>query len=106
MDSKSYLSFSNAVSIIRGSMRNTFDNVVWLPERLRSAVLKAGATDVLRGMIGTEYESTYAGLHYLRAIARFGWLLLTPPNLLLTPLQMKLEVRFQVVKRWAWYLMW
>ncbi|KAH0833833.1 hypothetical protein J3R83DRAFT_10997 [Lanmaoa asiatica] len=42
-------------------------------ERLRSAVLKAGAIDVLRKMVDLEYyENTYASLHYLRVFARFG----------------------------------
>ncbi|KAG8215129.1 hypothetical protein J3R82DRAFT_8591 [Butyriboletus roseoflavus] len=41
-------------------------------ERLRSAILKAGAIGVLREMVGSEYyECTYAGLHYLRVIAGF-----------------------------------
>jgi hypothetical protein len=61
-------------SVAYGALtRNTFDKLFWFAERLRSAVLKAGAIDVLRGMVGPEhYESTYAGLHYLRIIARFG----------------------------------
>ncbi|KAG9308705.1 hypothetical protein JVU11DRAFT_11662 [Chiua virens] len=42
-------------------------------EQLRSAVLKADAIDVLRGMIDpTRYGRTYAALHYLRVIASFG----------------------------------
>ncbi|KAF8440044.1 armadillo-type protein [Boletus edulis BED1] len=42
-------------------------------ERLRLAVLKAGAVDVLCEMIDPgDYERTYAGLHYLRVVARFG----------------------------------
>ncbi|KAF8550327.1 hypothetical protein OG21DRAFT_423181 [Imleria badia] len=50
-------------------------------ERLRFAVLKAGAIGVLRGMVGPEhYESTYAGLHYLRVIARFGQLPIPVPS--------------------------
>ncbi|KAF8124351.1 armadillo-type protein [Boletus edulis] len=41
-------------------------------ERFKSAVLKAGAIDVLYTMVGSgHYGSTYAGLHYLRIIARF-----------------------------------
>ncbi|KAG6369735.1 hypothetical protein JVT61DRAFT_13604 [Boletus reticuloceps] len=42
-------------------------------ERLRLAVLKAGAVGVLCEMIDLgDYERTYAGLHYLRVVARFG----------------------------------
>lgn len=65
-----------------------FDKLFGFAERLRSAVLKAGAIDVLRDMIGLErYESTYAGLHYLRVIARFGRPIpFRSPNLPLTPL--------------------
>ena len=84
-----------------GLTRNTFDKLFGFAERLRSAVLKAGAIDVLRGMIGPEnYQSTYAGLHYLRVIARFGWLtLFVSVNLPLTPLQMRTEAHFQIARR-------
>ena len=53
---------------------------------MRSAILKAGAIGVLRGMVGPEYrESTCAGLRYLRVVARFGRPLPFPFKLPLTP---------------------
>lgn len=84
-----------------GLTRNTFDKLFGYPERMRSAVLNAGAIGVLREMVGRErYESTYAGLHYLRVIARFGRLpspvSFNPP---LTLLQMKTEAHFQNPRR-------
>lgn len=53
---------------------------------MRSAVLKAGAIGVLRGMVGPEHhESTCAGLRYLQIVAGFGRPFPFPFKLLLTP---------------------
>ena len=65
--------------------QDTIDSLIVFAEGVRFAVLKAGAINVLCNMIDSrQYESTYAGLHYLRVVARFGWL--SCPILLRTPL--------------------
>lgn len=74
MASKSCLNYSNAVSpVLWLDPEYVLINRLAFAEQLQSAVLKAGAIGVLGEMIGSEYyETTYAGLHYLRVIAGFG----------------------------------
>ena len=66
--------------------------------------LKAGAVDVLRGMVGPEVFMQVCTTY---EIARFGRLaLLVSFHLLLTPPQLRTEAHFQIVRCSLWFHKW